>query len=74
MMGDTNLCFRKWTSTSNQDQNLINTIKDTQTAAGLDQVVDVDTRVQAVDDQIESSIIDHTYTNCTQLLQQVNIN
>ena len=68
IVGDTNLCYRKWTTTANNDQNLINKIKDTQTLTALEQAVDKDTRLQIVQDRVEHSIIDHTYTNCSQQL------
>ena len=73
IVGDTNLCYRKWSTTANNDQNLINKIKDTQTLTALEQVVDTDTRIQIVQDRVEHSIIDHTYTNCSQLLHPVEV-
>ena len=73
IVGDTNVCYRKWTTTSNNDQKLIDKIKDTQTTTGLEQIVDEDTRIQKVQDKVEHSIIDHVYTNCSQQIKPIEV-
>ena len=45
IVGDTNLCFSKWGSQSNPQQNLIDKIKNSQTALALQQLVTTETRI-----------------------------
>ena len=53
ILGDTNICFSKWTTTNNQQQNLINMIKESQTQLALQQLVTTETRIQLVNNAVE---------------------
>ena len=53
IMGDTNLCYRKWSINGSPQQALINNIKEAQADAALHQLVDTDTRYQVFDDVVE---------------------
>ena len=73
IMGDTNLCYRKWATPGNPQAALINTIKEIQADATLHQLVEDFTRFQGVNGVIEKSVIDHVYTNCSANILPIEI-
>ena len=73
ILGDTNLCYRKWSAPSHPQSALTNRIKEVQAEAALHQLVNIDTRLQVVDGVLQRSIIDHIYTNCSASLLPVEV-
>ena len=73
LLGDINLCFRKWSNGGGPQQPLIDMIQETQVSGALQQLVSQDTEVQTVGDKVECSIIDHVYSNCPQKLKDVEL-
>ena len=64
ILGDMNLCYSKWTSLADPQQQLIDKVKAAQVMSVLEQLVNTTTRTQQVLEVINNSIIDHLYTNC----------
>ena len=73
IVGDVNIDYKKWSSTNDQQQTLIDQIKHLQTTTGLEQIVEDDTRFQQIGNAISSACLDHVYTNCAQKLQEVQL-
>lgn len=68
IMGDMNLCFRKWTAPTDTQKQLIDKVKAAQMTLALEQMICNTTRTQKVLDVIKNSIIVHLYTNCSSRL------
>ena len=64
IMGDMNLCYRKWGGQGDPQQGFINTVKLAQVSHALQQLVHDITRTQLVNELVHHSVIDHVYTNC----------
>lgn len=65
IMGDMNLCYRKWAVTTDPKQRLIEKVKAAQVTLTLDQLVNTITRTHQVLDMVNHTLIDHVYTNCS---------
>lgn len=63
LQGDVDLCYRKWSTTRDTNQAMIDKVKSAQMSCSLVQLVDQPTRSQLVEGTVKDSIIDHCYTN-----------
>ena len=68
ILGDINLCYKKWSGTGDTQQVLIDKVKAVQVTHALEQLIDQPTRSQLVEGVVNQSIIDHLYTNCSNKL------